>query len=139
MKFSQLFKFDKKHAVIYIGFILSVILFLYMYISLIQRTGFPPEYFQFFIFIIPSPLISDIIILYVLPIVFVFLVLKFAPSLCIAYLKAHKIVYLGRKTPEYGIIELKQERKVSTLLVRAFLVGFLAFSFSSNLVFARMG
>ncbi|MFX1383611.1 MAG: hypothetical protein ACFFBP_14310 [Promethearchaeota archaeon] len=137
MKIKEIFKFNKKHAFIYLGFILTVILFLYIFIG--NRQAFPSIYTESFINIIPGPLITDILILYFLPIVIVFIILKFAPSISSVYLKVHKTVYLGRKTLNYGIVELKQERKIWTLLRRAFLIGFLAFSFSSNLVFAQLG
>ncbi|MFX1277493.1 MAG: hypothetical protein ACFFBP_04180 [Promethearchaeota archaeon] len=140
MKLKEIFKLEKKYILIYIGFFLSLVIYLFIYIAgilgelhIIQGVV-PPEYLNPFVVIIPGPLITDILILYILPIIILIVFLFISPYLILFLTKLHKISFIGRKTPDYGIIELGRKRSIVTLIRRSWTIGFFSFTISAGLV-----
>ncbi len=145
MKLKEIFKFEKRFILIYLGFFLSVIIYLFIYIAgSLEELGLsqnlvPPEYITDFVWIIPGPLYSDIIILYILPLVFMIIAIKLMPNTCFGLIKFHEFTYIGREKPQYGIIRLSQDKSVVVIIRRALILGFLSFSISAYLVNLGLG
>ncbi|MBN1801668.1 MAG: hypothetical protein JW891_09200 [Candidatus Lokiarchaeota archaeon] len=146
MKLKEIFKIEKKFTWIYIGLILSLFVYSLIFIAgilfrlkLIQNPFIPDEYLTEFVVIIPGPLISDILILYLLPVVILLLFLKIAPLILTGYIKLHKISYLGRNAPEYGMIRQEQKRTTWILIKRSWTIGFFSFTIAAYLVNIGMG
>ena len=76
MNLKEIFRLEKKYTLIYLGFFLSIIIYLFIYIAgILDRLQIyqglvPPEYLTDFVWLIPGPLITDILVLYILPIIF---------------------------------------------------------------------
>lgn len=145
MKLKEIFRLEKKYTLIYLGFFLSVIIYLFIYIAgILDRLEIypglvPPEYLTDFVWLIPGPLITDILILYILPIIFIILAIKIMPRLCYALIKIHKFSYIGRGESNYGIIQLTHDKSVMVLMRRALVLGFLSFSISAYIVNLGLG
>jgi len=141
MKLKEIFKPEKKYIIIYVGFAISLFIYLLIYIAgelnrngIIQQNLVPDVYLSQFVVILPGPLITDVILLYILPIVIFIVFYKIAPITIKVYLKIHKLSYIGRSKPQYGMVELGNHRNVSALIRRAILVGFLSFSITALIV-----
>ncbi len=141
MKLKELLKPEKKYFILDLGFILSLVIYLFIYfagilarLGIVEKNIVPPEYLTDFVWLIPGPLITDIIVLYVLPVLFLVLSLKITPKLLPGLIKIHKFTYIGRTKPQYGMIELTQKRLPIVLMRRAIILGFLSFSISAYVV-----
>lgn len=146
MKLKEIFKIDKKFTLVYLGFILSLVIYIFIYIAgILFRLGVfkdnvvPDAYLVDFVWIIPGPLITDIIILYILPVIFLFLSLKITPKICKGLIKIHKLYYLGRVKPQYGIVKITQKRSMIVLVRRSLVLGFFSFSISAYIVNLGLG
>ena len=105
---------QNKYYLILVGFVLSVVLFLL--IIIISFTGFvPQEFMNEFITIIPGfekipgmpqgvGIYSDLIILYLLPVLIILLIIAISPLTIKFFYKTHKLI--NRKAV-YGIMDLK--------------------------------
>ncbi|HUY00715.1 MAG TPA: hypothetical protein VMV49_14235 [Candidatus Deferrimicrobium sp.] len=84
---------DRKYLPILVGFFVSLGIFLTLItLGLLQKGGpplIPYEYVEEFIVIIPGSMYTDIIILYLLPIIFFGIFYLIAPYIVILYLKVH--------------------------------------------------
>ena len=133
---------DKKYFTILIGFILSLILFITIVVmGEIQITGthlIPPEYVGTFVYIVPGPIFTDILLLYGIPIVIFFIYYLIAPYLIVIYIKFHQLFYwLLRRPSKYGLFKMGQEIKAGRLFYRALIVSL--FSFSISVLIVQMG
>lgn len=93
--------------------------------------GIPEEFVTHFVNVIPGPMWSDILLLYLFPVI-IFLILKFlAPYTTLFYSKFHRAFYIFRSKPEYGIFLKKNERiSGGKILLRILKLSFLAFAFT---------
>ena len=128
---------DKKYIPIIIGFVFSIITFITIYLLTVYYTV-PSSYVEDFIVIIPGPLITDILILYALPIVFYLLFYVIAPYLIQFYIHLHKFIYrlIGRPS-KYGKAELGEKIKAGRILNRVITVSF--FSFAISILMVQIG
>lgn len=130
---------EKRNLPILIGFIISILLFLSIYIlHLVSiNTGkdlIPKEYIFIFVPIIPGPMLSDVIILYLLPFGIFFLLYLIAPYLIELLYKVSRISFIFRKKPNYGLLNLGNEFKSGRVFYRVFLVSLFAFGTSAVIV-----
>ena len=99
----------------------------------------PSEYVSHFVVILPGPLWSDIILLYLLPVLSFLIVFLLAPYLIHIYLKIHQVTTkIGTKT-FYGIVETGEKVGTFRLFRRAFIVSLFSFSISALIVAAGYG
>jgi hypothetical protein len=137
----------KKYILTIIGFIISFILYTVIYVlGEMQMTappgtmGFiPKEYVLEFVVVLPGPLWSDIILLYLLPIISFVILLFIGPYLLVLYLKIHQFsTKIGAKT-YYGIVEMGDKVGFWKLFRRALIVSLFSFSISALIVEAGGG
>lgn len=123
---------------------MSLIIYLFIYIAgSLMRLGIlgnivPEVYLTEFVVILPGPLITDVLLLYLLPIAFYLLFYKIARVMIVGYIKLHKVIYIGRDPSQYGMVQLGSKRNVSTLIRRSLFVGFFSFSLSAVFVQTRL-
>jgi hypothetical protein len=136
---------DRKYLPIIIGLIVSLgIFFTLITLSIIQPSLpiniIPPEYVSEFILIIPGPMVTDIIILYLLPVIFFGLFYVLAPYFVIFYIKIHQFFYwLIRRPSKYGIAALGTKIKAGRLFYRSLIVSLFTFSMASVIVLLGYG
>jgi len=131
------FFIKKKFIPIYLCFILTLLLYGSIYYMAILPEGaffgldIPEEFVTHFVNVIPGPMWSDILLLYLFPII-IFLILKWvAPYTTLFYSKFHKAFYTFRTKPEYGILHKKNKRiTAGKMLLRILKLSFLAFAFT---------
>ena len=141
---------QKKHFFLIFSFLLSLLLYVTIYIlGEIQRASWLPgagpplniipiEYIDYFVVILPGPLWTDIIMLYLLPVVVFFIFFALAPYLNIAFLKIHKFIYRFNSTkPQYGIVKVGVQVKAIVIFRRTLVASL--FSFSIAGLFAQAG
>jgi hypothetical protein len=88
----------------------------------------PIEYVLFFVPILPGRIYTDILLLYLLPILMLLIFFLFAPYLIQLLFKINKISFTFRKKPEYGFLELDREIKASRIFYRALILSLFTFS-----------
>ncbi|MHA1130212.1 MAG: hypothetical protein ACTSRC_01755 [Candidatus Helarchaeota archaeon] len=130
---------QRKYVTLIIGFILSALLFLTIYIlGELQISGghlIPYEYISKFVAMFPGPLVTDILLLYTIPIGIFVLYYLIAPYFIVLYIKVHKFFYwLLRRPSKYGIFKLGKKVKSGRLFSRALIVSLFAFSISVLIV-----
>jgi hypothetical protein len=130
---------DKKYLMILLGFILSVALFVIIGVLGLVKFGptplVPKEYVTEFVLILPGPLITDILLLYAIPVVIYCLYYLFAPYFIVVYIKVHKFIYwIMRRPSQYGIFRLGTTVKPGRLFFRTFVVSLFSFSISALIV-----
>lgn len=133
---------EKKYLPILIGFIISILLFVSMYILHIVsiNTGqdlIPKEYIFIFVPIIPGPMITDVIILYLLPFAIGLFVYLVAPYIIDMLYKLNKLSFIFRKKPDYGLLNLGENFKPGRVFYRVFMVTL--FSFGTSAVIVQLG
>jgi hypothetical protein len=130
---------DKKYLMILLGFILSVAIFVIIAILGFVKFGptnlIPKEYVTEFVYLLPGPLITDILLLFAIPVAIYFLFYLLAPYFIIFYIKLHKFIYwIMRRPSQYGIFRLGATVKPGRLFFRAFIVSLFSFSISALIV-----
>ena len=130
---------EKKNLTIVLCFALSVGVFIFIYIlgeiqiGLVQLI--PIEYVSHFVGIIPGPLITDVLLLFLIPIGFYVLYYFISPYFVVFYVKVHKFLYwLLRRPSKYGIFKLGQKVKAGRIFYCTLIVGLFAFSIAFLLV-----
>lgn len=129
---------EKKYIPLLVGFIVSILLFILIFvlhlISLTLGTDLiPKEYIYAFIPLIPGPMLTDVILLYIFPIAIYYLVNLIAPGLVKVIYNINRITFIFRKIPDYGFLNVGAKFKGSRLFFRAFLVNLFAFGTSALL------
>ncbi len=129
---------EKKYLPLIIGFITSIILFVFIYvlhlISISTRSNLiPPEYIYIFIPLIPGPMLTDVILLYLFPVVIYLLIDLISPILVQFLYKINKLTFVMRKSPNYGFLKVGDKIEPSRIFFRAFLVNLFAFGTSAVL------
>ena len=129
---------EKKYLPLVIGFITSILLFVFIYvlhlISMITPSNLiPSEYIYAFIPFIPGPMLTDLILLYLFPVVIYFLIDLISPTVVQFLYKINKLSFVFRKAPYYGFINVGDKFKPSRIFFRAFLVNLFAFGTSALL------
>jgi hypothetical protein len=92
-----------------------------------------------FVVLLPGPLWTDIILLYILPIVVYFLIIAISPYSTLFYIKFHKLFYLFRKKPKYGIYSHLGDISAGKILLRSLKVSFFSFTIGVYLIQAGLG
>ncbi|MFX1390687.1 MAG: hypothetical protein ACFE9Z_11535 [Promethearchaeota archaeon] len=145
MKIKEKIRKYEKYITIFIGFILSGALFLAIYLlAFIQKllgtpNLVPPEYLSHFVAFLPGELWSDMIFLYLFPLIPFAIFYLIAPYTTWLLVKIHKMIYLSRKRFHYGIIELGPRRKPFFLFRRSLIVTLLSFSIAALFIQAGLG
>lgn len=129
---------EKKYLPLIVGFIISILLFLAIYVlHLVSKSIglnlIPPEYIYVFIPLLPGPMLTDVILLYLFPLVIYFLIGLISPSLVQFLYKLNKLTFVFRKKPKYGFLAVGDRFKASRIFFRAFLVNLFAFGTSAIL------
>lgn len=130
---------EKKYLPILIGFIISILLFLSIYILHLVSINLelnliPNEYIFIFVPIIPGPMLTDVIILYLLPFGIYLLIYLIAPYLIELLFRISRFSFSFRKKPDYGLLNLGKDFKPSRVFYRVFLVTLFAFGTSAVIV-----
>ena len=134
----------KKYVITIVSLILSVVLYGIIFVlgEMAKNYGagfIPREYVSNFVVILPGPLWSDIILLYILPVLSFLIVFLIAPIIIHLYLKIHQVsTKIGTKT-YYGIVEVGDKVGPWKLFRRAFIVSLFSFSISALIVAAGQG
>ena len=110
------------------------------------RNIIPEEYFTHFIVILPAILPDhlfflgslpvDIILIYLLPIVFFFVFYIVAPYVFVFWFRVHRLV---KRRGKYGQIKMGEKLKATHLYYRAFIISLFCFSISALVVGAGFG
>lgn len=130
----------KKFLSLMFGFLISLTLFAVIYgLAVIQKElGIPdlvpPEYVSYFIAILPGPLWTDTIFLYLFPIASFALFFLISPYTTIFFIKLHKLIYRSKKRFNYGIVKLGSKMKPFMLFRRSIVVSLFSFSISALIV-----
>jgi hypothetical protein len=130
----------KSHLPVWISFFLSIGLFCaFIILSLLFLFNIvpgiiPKEYIFEFVAIIPGPMYTDILILYIIPILIYYLIKSIAPNLVFILYKINKFTFIFRVKPKYGIIKEQGELKTGQTIFRIILISLFAFATSSILV-----
>ncbi len=145
MKFKEKIRKYERYITIFIGFLLSSLLFFTIFfLGWLQRILgtidlIPPEYLTNFIAFLPGPLWSDMILLYLFPLITFGIFYLLAPYTTMLLMKLHKLIYLSRKRFQYGISKLGQRRKPIFLFRRALIVTLFSLSVAGILIQAGLG
>jgi hypothetical protein len=145
LKFKEKIRKYERYITIFIGFLLSSLLFFTIFfLGWIQRILgtvdlVPQEYLTHFIAFLPGPLWSDMILLYLFPLIAFGIFYLLAPYTTVLLIKLHKLIYLSRKRFQYGIIKLGQRRKPIFLFRRALIVTLFSLSVAGILIQAGLG
>jgi len=147
---SDLYMFmEKKFLGIMGAFILSLAVFvLIIILGTIDLFGFsqlligpfggliPKEYVIFFIYILPGPIQTDVILIYALPILFFAVFYVVAPYVFLFWLRVHK---LYKRSAKYGLYKMGSKLTATHLYYRAFIISLFSFSISGLIVEANFG
>jgi hypothetical protein len=130
---------EKKFIAILAGFILSITLFVIIGVLGLVKLGggplIPDDYVSQFVVIIPGPLLTDVLLFYIIPILFFCLFYYIAPYLIIFYIKVHQFIYwVLRRPSKYGIFKMGTTVTSGRLFFRALIVSFFSFSISALVV-----
>ncbi len=138
-------KGNRKFLSTVIGFAVSLTIFFVIYIlSILQKNWamgdlIPHEYIIDFVAILPGPLWTDTILLYLFPLTIYGLFHLIAPYITIFFLRLHQMIYRSKKRFHYGIIKLGTRVKPFMLFRRSVIVSLFAFSISALIVQAGFG
>ena len=125
---------EKKFYLVFIGFLLTIILFMGIIILGILSMFFhfgdliPFEYIKYFVKILPGPIYTDIILLYAITIGVYYIHHFIFPYFSKTWFFFHKII---RRNSNYGFIKVGAKVVFSKLFIRAFYVGLFAFSITT--------
>ncbi|MHC1590526.1 MAG: hypothetical protein ACXQS8_00400 [Candidatus Helarchaeales archaeon] len=126
---------EKKFLPIIGGLGLSIGAFIFIVILGTIKVGnmllIPREYIDYFVYILPGPLYTDIILIFALPILFFFLFYLTVPFFFVFWLKIHRLIKWRAK---YGIYKLPTKARAAQLYYRSFIISVFSFSISSMLV-----
>jgi len=133
---------EKKYLPLIIGFIISILLFVSIYVlhlvsNSIGLNLIPPEYIYVFIPLLPGPMLTDVILLYLFPVVIYLLINLISPSLVRFLYRINKLTFIFRKAPDYGFLKVGTEFRASRIFFRAFLVNL--FAFGSSAILFQLG
>jgi len=136
----------KKFLSTIIGFAISLTIFVIIYIlSILQKEWIawgnliPPEYVSHFVAILPGPLWTDTILLYLFPVVAFGLFYLISPYTTIFFIKLHQLIYRSKNRFNYGIIKLGPKVKPFMLFRRSLIASLFSFSISALIVQAGLG
>ncbi|MFO7796737.1 MAG: hypothetical protein ACQERB_03865 [Promethearchaeati archaeon] len=126
----------KQYIPLYICFILTLLLYGVIYLiaafpTILAPLGIPEVFVETFVLIIPGPLWSDIILLYLFPLLTYLGIQYLSPYSTLFYTKSHKSFYILRTKPIYGIYQTKSEISGAKLLLRLLKGSFLCFVIAS--------
>ncbi|MFX1420290.1 MAG: hypothetical protein ACFE9N_15375 [Promethearchaeota archaeon] len=122
------------------GFLISLAIFAVIYIlSILQRDWMtlnliPPEYIHYFVSILPGPLWTDTILLYLFPVASFGIFYLISPYTTIFFIKLHQFIYRSKKRFNYGIIELGHQMKPFMIFRRSLIVSLFSFSVTALIV-----
>ena len=131
--------FSKKFFFVIYTLIISVSILVSIFIYATIREIFypselPPNYVSDFIVLLPGPLLTDIILIYIIPLLS-FLIIKYiSPITTLFYAKFHKLLFIFRKKPEYGIYNQNNRIYSGKLIYRLLFASFLAVALAVAIV-----
>jgi len=130
----------ERYITIMIGFILSLMLFGVIYLlAIIQKIVgtvdlVPKEYLTHFIAFLPGELWSDMILLYLFPLISFGIFYLILPYTTLFLIKLHKLIYLSRKRFHYGVVKMGPRRKPFFLFRRSLIVTLFSFSIAALII-----
>jgi hypothetical protein len=138
---------EKKYFSLIFGFVISLLVYAVVYLlAFISRpgSGIPPlvpaEYVKYFVAILPGPLWTDIIFLYILPIITFLVFFGISPYTSNFFLKLHKVIFRSKKRGiRYAKLELGTKNKGLYIFRRSLVASLFAFSITALLVQAGLG
>ena len=139
---------EKKKLFILVSLVLSISLFsailILDLINQINISGFPSsliprEYIDFFIQILPGSFYTDIILLYLFPVLVFGIYILIAPVLVQVLYKIYDFSFIFRNRPQYGIVKGGVDIKASSIIYRAILVSLFAFGTTTLMVQLGVG
>lgn len=139
---------ERKKLFILLSLVLSVCLFsAIMILYLIDKMnilGFPSslipiEYVDFFIQIIPGSIYTDLILLYIFPVLVFGIYILIAPVLVQVLYKIYDFTFTFRNRPQYGIVKRGVNIKATSIIYRAILVSLFAFGTTTLMVQLGVG
>jgi len=139
---------EKKKLFILISLILSICLFtvilILYFIDEMHILGFPTnliprEYVDFFIQILPGTIFTDLLLLYVFPILVFGVYIFIAPLLVQILYKIYDYSFIFRNRPQYGIVKGGVNIKATSIIYRAILVSLFAFGTTTLMVQLGVG
>jgi hypothetical protein len=139
---------EKKKFFILLSLVLSVCLFsailILYFIDQMNIPGFPSslipkEYVDFFIQILPGNIYTDLILLYLFPILVFGMYIMIAPILVQVLYKIYDFTFIFRNRPQYGIIQGGVNIKATSIIYRAILVSLFAFGTTTLMVQLGVG
>ena len=127
---------EKKYLPLIIGFIVSILLFVLIYVLhlisiFIGINLIPKEYIYIFIPLLPGPMLTDVLLLYLFPVVIYLLIDLISPILVQFLYKINNFTFVFRKAPNYGFLKVGDKINPSHIFFRAFLVNLFAFGTSA--------
>ena len=132
---------NKKFLSTIVGFMISLIIFCVIYgLTILQRNLgmgvdlIPPEYVSHFVAILPGPLWTDTILLYIFPIVSFGLFYLISPYTTTFFIRLHQLIYRSKKRFNYGIVKLGPQVKPFMLFCRSLVVSLFSFSVTALIV-----
>ena len=135
----------ERYITIMIGFILSLMLFGVIYLlAIIQKIVgtvdlVPKEYLTHFIAFLPGELWSDMILLYLFPLISFGIFYLILPYTTLFLIKLHKLIYLSRNRFHYGVVKMGPRRKPFFLFRRSLIVTLFSFSIAALIIEAGFG
>jgi len=136
---------SKKFLSTIISFTISLMIFVIIYLLALLQRGWvtwgnlvPVEYVTHFVAILPGPLWTDTILLYIFPLIVFGIFYLIAPYTTTFFLKLHKLIYRSKKRFQYGIIDLGKQVKSFTLFRRSVIASLFAFTVSALMVQAGL-
>jgi hypothetical protein len=130
----------KKFVPLYISLGLTILLYVGIYVmarfpsQLTFGLDIPEEFVSHFVYLLPGPLWTDIILLFLFPIIMFFLIQYISPYLTHGLVKIHGFFYIFRKKPEYGILKQKGDISAGKIFLRGLKLSFLAFVIASAFI-----
>ncbi len=138
--------FNKRFLFLLISFIISFFFIgLIIFLASPSTKGvlfgleMPPEFVSHFINLLPGPLWTDILFLYGAPILMFIIISFIAPYTNKGFVKIHRIFYIFRQKPFYGLCLPSTKIYASKLIFRSIMAGFLSFVISAYFVQIGLG
>lgn len=122
----------KQYIPFYFCFILTLLLYGVIFLiasfpNILAPLGIPQEFVKSFVLIIPGPLWSDIILLYIFPLIMYLGIQFISPYSTLFYIKFHKSFYILRTKPVYGIHLIEANISIGKVFLRLLKGSFLCF------------
>ncbi|MBY9006103.1 MAG: hypothetical protein KGD63_05040 [Candidatus Lokiarchaeota archaeon] len=130
---------SKKFSYVFFSLIISITIFGFLFVfNLIRQIYINSEitndYIIDLIVILPGPIWTDIILIFILPIIIYILIRYILPYSTLFYTKIHRLLYIFREKPKYGIYNQKNNTYTSKIIYRLLIASFLSVTLAAMIV-----